>query len=189
MTGLVIIGLLQLRDTIPNVAAVESMQNIGVYWDPACTQRVNSVNWGAFKPGQTKNVTFYIRNEGNTTILLVLSTANYNPPNASNYISLKTIANNTEVKANQTILVTPNLNLSLKIRGVCGFSFDMVIKSGTYIPGDINGDGRVDIYDALLFARLFGTKSNNTTYNADADLNKDGSVNAFDARLFASDFP
>lgn len=183
--GLVLTGLLQLRGTVLNVSAVETQQDIGVYWDQKCTQIVTSISWGTLTPGQTKTVTFYVRNEGNSTIRLVLSTANYNPSSASNYISLNTSANNSKADVNQTIKVTPTLNISSKTKGITGFSFDLAINGETLIPGDLNFDGRIDIGDAILFAQTYGTTYNDPRYDANADFNKDGSIDLFDAMILS----
>jgi hypothetical protein len=56
------------------------------------------------------------------------------------------------------------------------------------IPGDINGDGTVDIFDAVLFARSFGATPGSSYWNPNADLNGDGSVDIFDAVILAGHF-
>ncbi len=187
--GLVVTGLLQLRGTVLNVSAVETQQDIGVYWDQRCTQTVTSINWGTLTPGQTKTVTFYVRNEGNSTIRLVLSTANYNPSSASSYIILNTSTNNTEADVNQTIKVTPTLKISSNIMSITAFSFDLAINGETPIPGDLNFDGRIDIGDAILFAQTYGTSYNDPGYNVDADFNKDSSIDLFDAMILSKKMP
>ena len=183
--GLVIVGLFRLGDTIPNVSAVETQQSIGVYWDQKCTQIVTSVNWGTLTPGQTKTVTFYVRNEGNSTILLVFSTANYNPSRASRYISLSTSTNNSKADANQTIKVTSTLKISSKISDMTDFSFDLAINGETPILGDLNFDGHVDINDAILFAQAYGTSFSDPKHNADADLNRDSVIDIYDAMILS----
>lgn len=54
-----------------------------------------------------------------------------------------------------------------------------------YLPGDVNGDGKVDIEDLVLFARAFGTKKGDTNYDARADFNNDGLVDGLDLILLA----
>jgi hypothetical protein len=183
------VGFLQLRGTVLNVSAVEIQRNIGVYWDSACTQRVSSIDWGTLIPGQTKTITLYVRNEGNGTIQLVLATGSYNPSIAFNYISLNSGANNCGVRANETVLDMSTLTVSPVTRGISGFSFVLVVSGGTYVRGDLNGDGKVDIYDSLVFASVYGTTSDNPRYLLAADFDRDGLISIYDGITLASQFP
>ena len=56
------------------------------------------------------------------------------------------------------------------------------------ILGDINGDGKVDIFDALALTHLFGTVPGSPKWNPSADLNSDGRIDLFDALILASYF-
>ena len=56
------------------------------------------------------------------------------------------------------------------------------------IVGDINGDGIVDIYDAILLSNSFNGNPSATNWNPNADLNCDGIVDIFDAILLANNF-
>jgi hypothetical protein len=56
------------------------------------------------------------------------------------------------------------------------------------IVGDINGDGIVDIYDAILLSASFNGNPSATNWNPNADLNCDGIVDIFDAILLANNF-
>ncbi len=58
----------------------------------------------------------------------------------------------------------------------------------TGLWGDINGDGYVDIFDAVLLANLFSFKIGDPWYNADADLNGSGHIDIFDTVLLANNF-
>lgn len=184
----VMAGLFQLKDTVSNVSAVETQQNIGVYWDLTCTRRVSSIDWGNFTLGQAKTVIFYVRNEGNSTIRLVLSTGDYNPPLASNYVSLSIGANNCGLRANETVLARSSLMVSPMTRGISGFAFVLVVSGGTYVPGDLNGDGQVNVYDALLFASVYGTRSDDPRFILAADFDRDGLISIYDGIRLAAQF-
>jgi hypothetical protein len=54
-----------------------------------------------------------------------------------------------------------------------------------YLPGDVNGDGKVDIEDLVLFARAFGSKKGDSNYDPRADFNNDGVVDGLDLILLA----
>jgi hypothetical protein len=66
-----------------------------------------------------------------------------------------------------------------------------VTSSATFsiiIVGDINGDGVVNILDAILLANAFNSRPGDSNWNPKADLNGDGIVNILDAILLANDF-
>ena len=48
------------------------------------------------------------------------------------------------------------------------------------IPGDVNGDGTVDITDLALVGEAYGTVEGDPDYNSDADLNYDGAIDVYD---------
>lgn len=56
------------------------------------------------------------------------------------------------------------------------------------IIGDINGDGTVDIYDAIQLASAFNTNPASSNWNPNADLNSDGTVDIYDAIMLANNF-
>jgi Dockerin type I domain len=58
----------------------------------------------------------------------------------------------------------------------------------TSIPGDVNLDGLVDIFDAIKLAIAFGSKPPNLNYDPYADINADGMVDLFDAILLANHY-
>jgi len=105
------------------------MKTIGVkaYLDSGGSQEVSSINWGTLEPGSTKNFTLYIKNEGNVNITLSLSTENWSPSSASNYMSLSWSYNGAVIKPGQIVQVTLSLQVSSSISGVTNFSFDIVI--------------------------------------------------------------
>lgn len=56
------------------------------------------------------------------------------------------------------------------------------------IPGDINNDDVVDIFDATLASLAFASKPGSPNWNPDADLNGDGLVDIFDMIILSSHF-
>ena len=56
------------------------------------------------------------------------------------------------------------------------------------IPGDINGDGSVDVYDAILLAAAFYSTPGSSNWNPNADINGDGVVDIYDAIIMAQNF-
>jgi parallel beta-helix repeat protein len=56
------------------------------------------------------------------------------------------------------------------------------------IVGDVNGDGVVDIYDAIKLANAFASAPNSPIWNGNADINSDNSVDIFDAILLSANY-
>jgi hypothetical protein len=56
------------------------------------------------------------------------------------------------------------------------------------IPGDINGDGTVDIFDAIILANAFNAVPLSPKWNPNADLKADDLIDIFDAIILANHF-
>ena len=56
------------------------------------------------------------------------------------------------------------------------------------IPGDVNGDFKVNMRDIALVARAFGSTPGASNWNPNADINDDGTVNMRDIALAARNF-
>jgi hypothetical protein len=109
------------------VAEVISTQGVGVYWDAQCKNEVSSVDWGMMEPGSSTSVMVYVRNEANTSTVFSLSAENWNPVNASQYISLTWDYAGAVVDVGAVVQVTVSLWVSDTIEGVTDFTFDIVV--------------------------------------------------------------
>jgi len=56
------------------------------------------------------------------------------------------------------------------------------------LPGDLDGSGRVDGYDLIIFGLANGSHPGDSNWNADADLNGDGKVDSADLAILAAQF-
>jgi hypothetical protein len=54
--------------------------------------------------------------------------------------------------------------------------------------GDINLDGTVDLYDAIMLAGTFNSRPGSPTWNTSADLNGDNVVDIYDAIILAGNY-
>ena len=72
--------------------------------------------------------------------------------------------------------------LSNTDHAVLNLDGDIFLRISPELPGDINGDGVVNVLDLTLVAQAFGTDSRN------ADVNADGVVNVFDLVFVANQF-
>jgi len=67
---------------------------------------------------------------------------------------------------------------------------DGMVSAGTSaaVPGDVNGDGTVDIYDAILLSGAYSSNPSSPNWNPDADINGDQSVDIYDAIILAGHY-
>lgn len=121
------VGSLLVRDTsVPSTGTVKAI-GVGVYWDSACSGRVDLIDWGLVEPGSVENVTVFIRNEGNAVVSLSMNTTNWNPSNASDFIALGWDYGGQVIDANGVVEVVLFLSVSPSIEGISSFSFDIVV--------------------------------------------------------------
>jgi hypothetical protein len=116
----------QTRDTISSGGAVKAI-GVMVYSDVNAANRLTSIDWGIVEPGEDKNATCYIRNEGNFAVTLSLVTENWSPSNASQYITLSWNYDGHSIGLGEIVEVTINLDVSDSVSGITDFSFDVVI--------------------------------------------------------------
>lgn len=80
----------------------------------------------------------------------------------------------------------------LILLAICVASTFMVLRpihsAKAAVPGDINGDGVVDINDAILASKAFGSATGDPNYNPAADLDSDGVIDIFDMLILARNF-
>jgi len=122
----VVYALTSVSVYLSSVGTVKAV-GVSVYWDSGCSQAVSSIDWGLADPGSVKNVTAYVKNEGNAPITLSLQTANWNPAEAADYISLSWDYGGQAIGVNQVLAVTLSLSISSNIQGITTFSFDIVV--------------------------------------------------------------
>jgi len=119
-------GVFLAQRVIANVATIKTV-GVGVYKDVNFTVSVTQIDWGVLEPGTTKNHTVYLRNESNVPISLNMTTQNWNPPAAEQFISVSWDQEGKTLEPNQVVSVIFTLSVSADISGVTSFSFEIVI--------------------------------------------------------------
>jgi hypothetical protein len=119
-------AIIQSSVRINNQGTVKAV-GVGVYWDSNCTNPVSLINWGTVEPGSTNNVTVYVRNEGNTAANISMTTENWNPSNAPNYLTLNWNYNGQQLNPSEAVQITLSLTVSSSIQGIENFNFDIII--------------------------------------------------------------
>jgi len=124
--GPTVVTALTGNRNVSNTGSIKAV-GVGVYSDQACTNPVSSLSWGVLNPGSSANKTVYIRNESNVAATLSKTQSNWNPSNASNYITLTWNYNGQTLSANQVVPAQFTLSVASNIAGITSFSFDITL--------------------------------------------------------------
>ena len=127
LSGLTVSGLLTTSKTLTSSGSVKSI-NVEVYWDDLCTQVVNSLDWGTPEPGEVANQTVYIKNSGSAPLDVIMTTLNWTPVEAVNYITLTWDSEGASIDPDQVLQALLTLTVSDTITGITDFSFNIVIE-------------------------------------------------------------
>jgi hypothetical protein len=119
-------GFMQSSVRIVGRGTVKAV-GVGVFWDSNCTSPVSFIDWGMVEPGSMNNVTVYVRNEGNVAASISLTTDNWNPSNASDYLALSWNYDSRQLNPLEVAQVTLTLTVSSSVQGITSFSFDIII--------------------------------------------------------------
>jgi hypothetical protein len=63
-----------------------------------------------------------------------------------------------------------------------------VVFAPSFVPGDVDGDGHVDVVDLLYFVDAFGSVTGDSNYDPRCDFNSDGSVDVVDLLILVENF-
>jgi len=100
---------------------------IGVYGDSACTNAVTFLDWSVLDIGSSYVRTIYIKNTGNVVAVLALDTVDWDPPSASDFISLTWDYDGQPFEPNTVVKVILTLTLDPTLTGITDFSFNIII--------------------------------------------------------------
>jgi hypothetical protein len=123
-------SLLAVNQRIPNAGNVKAV-GVGVYWNSNGTSNVTSIDWGFLEPGATANKTVYIKNEGNTRVILNMTTSNWST-GAYGKITLIWDREGYLLDPSAIVPTVLTLSVSSNITGVTSFSFDIIITGTEY---------------------------------------------------------
>jgi len=119
-------GFMQSSVRIVGRGTVKAV-GVGVFWDSNRTSPVSFIDWGMVEPGSMNNVTVYVRNDGNVAASISLATENWNPSNASDYLTLSWNYDGRQLNPLEVVQVTLTLTVSSSVHGIDSFSFDIII--------------------------------------------------------------
>lgn len=85
------------------------------------------IDWGTLSPDSYATRLINVRSVGNTNVTLLLNASDWNPENASQYLSLSWNYSNQILEPYQWIPIELTLTVSANITGIKNFSFDIWI--------------------------------------------------------------
>ena len=103
---------------------------VEAFWDENCTNPVTDVDWGILEPSDAGTVSFYLKNTGNTPVILSMTTQDWTPSTSQQYLSLAWDAENATITEGAILGVKMTLSVSPDISGTTDFEFTIVITGG-----------------------------------------------------------
>ena len=120
-------GFLDTTSIVEDVAPPSV--TIGVYHEVECVTEVSSIDWGDIEAGASKSVTVYVKNRGITSVTLYLSTQNWSPSEAQNYLSVDWDYDGSSLDPDTVLPVQIILTVSANIIDITSFSFEIIVIS------------------------------------------------------------
>jgi archaellum component FlaG (FlaF/FlaG flagellin family) len=116
------LAVLTVNQNIDSTGTVTTSPNIHVYSNSACTNNMTTVSWGSITAGGSTTQTIYVKNTGTGTLTLGLSSINWNPAQASSYITVSWDKQGTQLSAGQSTQATITITVSSSITSITDFS-------------------------------------------------------------------
>lgn len=104
-----------------------SAVNVGVYLDSACTVNCATINWGNINSGSAITKTIYLKNSGETALVLKIASSNWNPNVARSLITLSWNLDNYVLPAGETVPAILTLSAASNTGNLASFTFAIII--------------------------------------------------------------
>ena len=114
-------------DYSPTPPPPEPTIEIDVYSDPECTIAMSNVVWGEIEAGGGSDVQIYVKNNGDTSVILSLSTENWSSNTAYNNLNLSWNYNGVSLQSGEVRAITLTLSVHPDCPELNSFGFDIVI--------------------------------------------------------------
>jgi hypothetical protein len=118
-----------------SVSAITTSSAVHAYLDENCEETVTSLDWGTLSPTQTKTIQLFLRNEGKQAVTLDLTTTDWSPVAAEQYLPLSWNYTGFTLYQNQVEAITMELFVSSQVTEIENFSFDIIINCNDCVDG------------------------------------------------------
>jgi hypothetical protein len=111
----------------PSPPPPEPTIEIDVYSDSSCTNIMSDVEWGEIEAGGDSNTLIYVKNNGDTNVIISLTTENWSSSNAQSNMDLSWNYDGSNIEPNEVVPVTLILSVDSGCPEMSSFGFDIVI--------------------------------------------------------------
>jgi hypothetical protein len=116
---------LQYQATISTHGNIKAV-GVAFYSDSSGVSATSQINWGTLEPGQSVNVTLYMKSTSNVPVSVSMAVGNFNPPSGSTYLAC-TWNYSGSLSPGQLVPVVFTLVVANTITGITAFSFDVSV--------------------------------------------------------------
>ncbi len=123
-----IVAFAALAATYPEIVDVTFQSSgviktagVEVYYDEDCQNPVGSIDWGMIEPGFSKNITIYVKNRGNTPLVISINTSDWQPSIAEKYINVSLVTEKPVVDPKTVAREAINLYVSKDVQEIITF--------------------------------------------------------------------
>jgi hypothetical protein len=111
----------------PTPPPPEPVIEIDVYSNIECTDIISNVEWGEIEAGGDSDVQIYVKNNGDTSVIISLDTENWSSQDAETHMNLSWNYNGTPIQSGEVRSVLLTLSVSSICPELSSFGFDIVI--------------------------------------------------------------
>ncbi|MEM2780757.1 MAG: hypothetical protein QW791_07840 [Candidatus Bathyarchaeia archaeon] len=128
VTTALVAGLVPALHMIQSSGNVKAL-GIAVYGDEGCTQNLTSIDWGFVEVEKSYAEEIWVKNTGNAPVKLNMTTENWEPTSAKDYITLVWDLEGNTLEAGKIVKATLTLSVSANVvqTSIRDFSFTIVI--------------------------------------------------------------
>jgi hypothetical protein len=108
-----------VSDTPPDLWGLD------VYEDLEGTTKIISIEWGTLYPGESKTEIIYLNNYGTYPMKLSMTTLNWTPKEAEEYITVTWDLEETDLAIGEYAMAQITISIDPTVKGVTDFSFDI----------------------------------------------------------------
>jgi hypothetical protein len=120
-------GLLSSTNSANTGTLVTPSDQLGVYADSSCTQRLTAIDWGDLAAGEQKTSVVFLRNLGNVSFVLQLNVMNWTPTYLSDHVMVSWDYQEQVLAADDILRVVFTIVVSPDLENVGSFSYDLVL--------------------------------------------------------------
>lgn len=122
-----VVGVGAVLNYVYRIQSAGTIKAVGIQIKDDNGNVITKIDWGILNPASITTRNIYAVNNGTAPITLILTTENWNPPQAENYITLSWNYPGTPITAGQSYPIILTLTVSEDITGISNFSFDIVV--------------------------------------------------------------